>query len=272
MGGLKAPRADGFQGLNATHIVLIPKVLNPELNAFVGGWQIQENIGIAHELFHFLKLRKTKSKFELGIKFDMHKAYDRVEWDFLNAVMKKMGFHPIWRTLIMGCMCLVNFAVILNGQPGNKYDHSRGLRQGDPLSSYLFLMVSDVLSNMISTTTKSKQLQGVWMCAYGPPISHIFFVDDTLIFLKANKANCSNLGRLLETYCLASGQAMNLHKSCVYFSANSSMAIMKELGSDLGIPMVFDPGTYLGLPAIWGSLKCYGLAYVKGCLLGKIQG
>lgn len=146
MGGLKAPGPDGFQGIfyhsfweniildvndlvlalmrgnystsriNATHIVLIPKVQNsesvsqfrpislcnysykvlskvlanrlkhflphlisPMQNAFVAGRQIQDNIGIAHEIYHFLKLRKTKSKFKLGMKLDMHKAYDRVE-------------------------------------------------------------------------------------------------------------------------------------------------------------------------------------------------
>lgn len=159
MGGMKAPGPDGFQGLfyhtfwdslveevngivqdfmqmvsspqhlNSTHIVLVPKVKNPESvgqfrpislcnysykivskilanrlksflpelispmqSAFVAGRQIQDNIGIAHEMFHFLKLRKAKNKFKIGLKLDMHKAYDRVEWDFLEAVMEKMGF------------------------------------------------------------------------------------------------------------------------------------------------------------------------------------
>lgn len=164
--------------------------------------------------------------------------------------MEKMGFHPVWRRLIIGCVCSVNFAVILNGQPGNKFAPSRGLRQGDPLSPYSFMMVSDVLSRMISTATESKKLQGVRMCTHGPPISHIFFTDNTLIFLKADKANCNNLGRLLETYCLASGQAVNLQKSCVYFSANTPMAIAEKLGRYLVIQVVSDPGTYLGLPAI----------------------
>ncbi|KAM1040716.1 hypothetical protein TB2_029528 [Malus domestica] len=71
---------------------LLPNLISPMHNAFVGGRQIQDNVGIAHELLHFLKLRKARTKFKLGIKLDMHKAYDRVEWDFLNAVMEKMGF------------------------------------------------------------------------------------------------------------------------------------------------------------------------------------
>lgn len=74
----------------------------------------------------------------------MHKAYDRVEWDFLDAIMENMGFNSSWRKFIMGCVSSVNFAMILNGQSGNKFAFSRGLRQWDPLSSYLFLLVNEV--------------------------------------------------------------------------------------------------------------------------------
>ncbi|XP_068319678.1 uncharacterized protein [Pyrus communis] len=116
MGVLKAPGPDGFQGLfyHSFWDTLVSEV-NAVVwdivngNAFVAGRQIQDNIGIAHEMFHFLKLRKTKCKFE------MHKAYNRVEWDFLEAMMEKMGFCSQWRYLMMGCVKSVDFAMILNG-------------------------------------------------------------------------------------------------------------------------------------------------------------
>ena len=185
--------------------LFIPDIISPTQNAFVEGRLIQDNIGIAHELFHFLKTRKAKYKFELGIKLDMHKAYDRVEWDFLLEVMEKLGFDNRWRSLLLGCISSINFAILLNGEPGQKFAPSRGLRQGDPLSPYLFLLVSEVLSLLIQKECKEKRIIGVQMSHSGPSISHILFADDTLIFLKAEEDNCRRLNKVIDDYCLASG-------------------------------------------------------------------
>ncbi|CAN6559258.1 unnamed protein product [Malus baccata var. baccata] len=339
MGCLKAPGPDGFQGvfyqsfwetisadvlalvkaliqdstipgtLNDTHIVLIPKVANPEAvsqfrpislcnysykilskvlanrlrvllpniispsqNAFVAGRHVQDSIGIAHEIFHFLKGRTAKTKFELGIKLDMQKAYDRVEWDFLEAVMEKMGFCQMWRQLVLGCVNSVQFNVLLNGQLGTKFAPSRGLRQGDPLSPYLFILVEEVLSRMIQGEVDHGRLDGVRMDVSGPVISHLFFADDTLIFLRADEKNCRLLSDILATYCEASGQKVNLLKSSVFFGANVPASLSAHLGSILGMVVVCNPGTYLGVPAIWGRSKKRGLSYVKGRILEKMQG
>ncbi|KAM2153616.1 hypothetical protein ACFX1Q_045540 [Malus domestica] len=209
---------------------LLPHLISPMQNAFVGGNQIQDNIGVAHELFHFLKLRKARSRFEMGIKLDMQKAYDRVEWDFLDAVMEKMGFHSRWRKLVMGCVTSVTFSILLNGHPGRKFVPSRGLRQGDPLSPYLFLFVSDVLSRMLQGAVNRQALEGVKMNLQSPVISHIFFADDTLLFLKANRQNCYSLVQLIDDYCAASGQAVNFQKSSVFFSSNTPSELSRELG------------------------------------------
>ncbi|KAM2060118.1 hypothetical protein ACFX1T_045347 [Malus domestica] len=202
----------------------------------------------------------------------MHKAYDRVEWDFLMAVMEKMGFNSRWRNLIMGCISTVNFSILLNGQPGSKFTPSRGLRQGDPLSPYLFLLVSEVLSLLIQRESDGGRIEGIQMDRAGPMISHIFFADDTLIFLKAKARNCRNLVQVIDEYCSASGQQVNKSKSCVFFGGNVPDQLALQLATILGMEKVGNPGVYLGVPAIWGRSKRSGLAYVKGRLLGKIQG
>ncbi|XP_068329602.1 uncharacterized protein [Pyrus communis] len=177
------------------------------------------------------------NRFGMGIKLDMQKAYDRVEWDFLDAVMEKMGFCSRWRSLIRGCVSSVKFDVLLNGQAGSTFAPSRGLRQGDPLSPYLFILVGEVLSRLIQ-----------------------------------DEKNCRNLSNLLTRFCVALGQKVNLMKSSVFFGANIPNAIAAHLGNTLGMAVVSNPGTYLGVPAIWGRTKKHGLAYVKGRIMEKMQG
>ncbi|KAM1354663.1 hypothetical protein PS2_028774 [Malus domestica] len=201
----------------------------------------------------------------------MQKAYDRVEWDFLDAIMDRMGFCSMWRQLIICCVSSVRMTVILKGQPGQQFTPSRGLRQGDPLSPYLFLLVGEVLSSMIQDAVHVKKLDGVKIGASGPIISHMFFADDILLFLRADKKNSRNLVDLLRKYCDASGQKVNLQKSSVYFGTNIHTRIVAELANVLGIPVVDNPGAYLGVPAIWGRSKKRGLAYIKGRILGKLQ-
>ncbi|XP_068319680.1 uncharacterized protein [Pyrus communis] len=115
-------------------------------------------------------------------------------------------------------------------------------------------------------------LFGVQLNLYGHTISHIFFADDTLMFLKADKENCHNLMKLIEIYFEASGQQVNLQKSSVFFGSNVPAGLSEEFGAVLRMPIVDNPGTYLGVPAMWGRSKSKGLAYVKDPIMRKIQG
>ncbi|CAL8162629.1 unnamed protein product [Prunus armeniaca] len=181
-------------------------VIYDSQTAFVPGRLIQDNIVVAHKAFHYLRLKKKGKNYEAGLKVDMSKAYDRVEWDFLAAAMAKMRFDNFWIHLVITCISTVSFSILLNGKPGASFFPSQGLRQGDPLSPYLFLIISEVLSLNISTLVNEGELAGVKVARGAPD----------------EDSNYACLKRILHEYCLASSQEINFQKSCIYFSQNTA--------------------------------------------------
>ncbi|CAL9018252.1 unnamed protein product [Prunus brigantina] len=128
----------------------LPEIISPAQNGFVPNRQIQDNILLAHEAFYLLKLRKSTKLYELGMKLDMNKAYDRVEWNFLEAMMRKLGFTDKWVRLIMSMVKSVELALVINGKPRSYFKPTRGIRQGDPLSPYLFLFIGGWKQGLLS--------------------------------------------------------------------------------------------------------------------------
>ena len=139
-------------------------------------------------------VRKKGGKIgEMALKLDMSKAYDRVEWVSLNKVMEKLGFADRIRDLIMRCVSMVTYSVKINGVLRGHIISSKGIRQGDPLSPYLFLSCAEGLSALIQSTVDRGQMKGVKICRGGFRLSHLFFADDSLIFCKATLKECDEL-------------------------------------------------------------------------------
>jgi hypothetical protein len=153
----------------------------------------------------------------MGIKLDMSKAYDRVEWSFLEAVMGKLDFAKSWINLIMACVPLVNYSIIINGNELGKIFPSRGIRQGDPISPYLFIICAKAFSSLLQHAKGKGAISGVPTSKKGPKISHLFFAGDSLIFCKANQVEWRRILRILEVSERGSGQKINLHKTAVFF-------------------------------------------------------
>ncbi|XP_028124116.1 uncharacterized protein LOC114321174 [Camellia sinensis] len=149
LGPLKAPGPDGFSGI---FFHTYWEVVGND-SAFVPGRLIQDNILVAHEAFHHLKLKKAGTGYEMAIKLDFNKAYDRIQWDFLEALLLQMGFSSVWVQWIMAVVSTVSFSIFANWEKRAAFIPHRGLRQGDPISPYLFTLVADVLSRMISMST-----------------------------------------------------------------------------------------------------------------------
>lgn len=106
-------------------------------------------------------MRKAKQKFELGNELDMCKAYDQVEWNFLEAIMRKIGFNDQCLSLVMTCVSMVDFVVLVNGQSCRHFSLFRGFRQGDPLSLYMFLIISDVFPRSIQCVVEEGSIKGM---------------------------------------------------------------------------------------------------------------
>jgi hypothetical protein len=141
----------------------------------------------------------------MAVKLDMSKAYDRVEWRFLEAVMRKMGFNEKWVSLIMMCVRSVRYSILVNGSPQGLIIPSRGIRQGDPISPYLFLLCAEALSSMLHKAHGDGVLTGVPTSKKGPKLSHLFLQMTTFSFVGLHSPNginciifCINMKWLLD--------------------------------------------------------------------------
>lgn len=143
-------------------------IISESQAAFVPGRQISDNILVAHELISALKSKKDCSEQYMAIKTDISKAYDRVEWSFLESIMTKLGFHPISISWIMSCITTVSYSVLINGCPYGMIKPSRGIRQGDTLSPYLFLLCAEALSQMIDQAQITNRFQGMKLSRHCP--------------------------------------------------------------------------------------------------------
>lgn len=114
--------------------------------------------------------------------------------------MLKMGFDPSWVQKILNCVESTRYSMLLNGDPLDEFVPSRGLRQGDPLSPYLFLICSEGLSALLNREESLLNLSGLKINNYCPALTHLFFADDSLIFLKASDSECRTIRNVLKDY------------------------------------------------------------------------
>lgn len=213
---------------------ILPNLISENQSTFVLGRLITNNITVAFETMHAISRKRKGKEGVMALKLDMSKAYNRVEWGCLERIMLKMGFANKWVSTIMQCISSVKYAIRINGVPHGHIAPTRGLRQGDPLSPYLFLFCVEGLSTLINKVSINGELTGVAACRIGPRISHLFFANDGLIFCRATTRECENLQRILEEYEGASGQQLNREKTSLFFSHNTPFDVQEEIKTRFG--------------------------------------
>ncbi|CAL1353399.1 unnamed protein product [Linum trigynum] len=155
----------------------------------------------------------------------------------------------------------------MNGTPSGFFTTSRGLRQGDPLSPLLFVLCTEGFAALLRQAITEKKLEGVKVAPRAPRISHLFFPDDSYLFLRGSLQECENLIEVLNEYEELSGQRVNLDKSAVCFSKNISTPDQEFLATILGVGAVGVHDKYLGLPTLVARFKTATFRYLEEKLL-----
>jgi hypothetical protein len=225
---------------------VMDKIISKPQNAFVKGRQILDSVLIANEC---LDSRLKSGNPGVLCKLDMEKAFDHVNWSFLLYLLRRCGFGEKWCSWIEHCISSARFSVLVNGVPSGFFGSSRGVRQGDPLSPFLFVLVMEAFSRMLGAFTDRGLISGFSVGTREPDrvtVSHLLFADDTLVFCGANASQIRHLGALLVCFEAVAGLKVNLSKSALF--PVGLVDNVGQLAGLLGCGSGEVPLKYLGLP------------------------
>ncbi|XP_062104100.1 uncharacterized protein LOC133815261 [Humulus lupulus] len=222
--------------------------------------------------FHSIKKDRFRNGSKVAFKLDMAKAYDKVEWVFIEEFMRKLRYNERWIRKIMRCVELVRFSFLVNGEVMGEVCPGRGLRQGDPLLPFLVLFCTEALSCLIQRLEDMGKIHGITFGRNKLCVSHMFFEDDSLIFFEANKLECLECKRILHIYSLASGKLVNFSKSEMAFGKNVPRNDRTSLASVLGVKVVENFGKYLAFPSCLGRREKEMLSAIKDKVWNRLKG
>ncbi|GKC34835.1 RNA-directed DNA polymerase, eukaryota, partial [Tanacetum coccineum] len=222
--------------------MVIKDLVSDTQSAFVANRQILDGPFILNEILAWCKRKKKQA---LIFKADFAKAYDSIRWDYLLDVLQAFGFGPKWCKWIRGIFSSAMASVLVNGSPSSEFPFFCGLKQGDPLAPFLFILVMESLHISISRTITDGVFEGIQL--HGSLcISHLFYADDTVFIGEWSESNLENLVRILHCFFLASGLKINFQKSQL-LGVGVPRNLVIQGASLIGCDIMQSPFKYLGV-------------------------
>ncbi|KAG7595163.1 Endonuclease/exonuclease/phosphatase superfamily [Arabidopsis thaliana x Arabidopsis arenosa] len=229
---------------------LLSCVISPFQSAFLPGRLLAENVLLATEMVHGYNWRNISPRGML--KVDLRKAFDSVRWDFIISALRALGIPVRFINWIHQCISTPTFTISVNGSCGGFFKSTKGLRQGDPLSPYLFVLAMEVFSKLLHSRFASGYIR------YHPKasdisISHLMFADDVMIFFDGGSSSLHGICETLDDFASWSGLQVNKDKSQLFHAGIGQ--IERDSLAEYGFPQGSLPVRYLGLPLMCRKLR-----------------
>eukprot|EP00253_Pinus_taeda_P035640 PITA_35640 len=248
---------------------ILPSLISENQGGFVPRRHITDNVILIQEAIHSSISRKERG---MIIKLDMANAFDRVNHSFLQAVLKNFGISEYFISRVMECISFNWTAPLINGRPCNAFKSSRGLRQGCPLSPFLYIIMAETLSLHLDNKRRLKEITRVEIVRGTKGINHFLFVDDTLLIGGASSLMARRFKKTLDLFLQASGGNLSNNK-CMTYTWNVPRYITQRISIIMEIPAQrnWSHFMYLGLPLAKESIKTEIWVKLIEKLRGKLQ-
>ena len=246
----------------------LPYMIHPAQSGFKPGRRATDSYIIMQEILHCIHKQRGKTNL-MAAKIVLDKGYDKLDWSFIKFTLRFYHFPEPVVDLILNCISSSSSVSILwNGQTSPSFCPTKGIRQGDPLLPYIFILCLNHPFLALDQALHSKQLAPIRVGRRPITFNHILFADDIFLFSQASPQDSKILFDIFSQFCQQSGQICNLSKSKLFFSCNTPPDIQGHITSLINMPVVTDLGKYLGMSLIL-KRKTNSLFHL---LLDRIQG
>lgn len=229
----------------------LPSLINKAQSAFIEGRQIMDNILLAQEVVRDYHLKSGKPR--CALKVDIMKVFDSVNWDFIINLLLALNFPLCYVQWIKECITSPMFSINFNGQPAGFFKGQRGLRQGDPLSPYLFVLCMQIFTELLNRAVQDGKVAYHTRCSR-LQLTHLCFADDLMIFSEAKISSLQGILEVLNKFHIISGLQVSCGKSEI-FCGGVDEATKISLASSINLKLGSLPIRYLGVHLISGKLS-----------------